>query len=104
MSTDLKARKSLTERKMRLRKSKIVCTIGPSSCSREALFELCDRGMNVARLNMSHGDHESHKQVIGWFPNTFSLMLPRVVTFCDIACFGTCYRQLIKYGTACLGD
>jgi len=64
MSTDLKARKSLTERKMRLRKSKIVCTIGPSSCSREALFELCDRGMNVSRLNMSHGDHESHKQVI----------------------------------------
>eukprot|EP00242_Pyramimonas_sp_CCMP2087_P002548 CAMPEP_0198232052 /NCGR_PEP_ID=MMETSP1445-20131203/115522_1 /TAXON_ID=36898 /ORGANISM="Pyramimonas sp., Strain CCMP2087" /LENGTH=579 /DNA_ID=CAMNT_0043912699 /DNA_START=826 /DNA_END=2565 /DNA_ORIENTATION=- len=64
MSTDLKARKSLTERKMRLRKSKIVCTIGPSSCSREALFELCDRGMNVARLNMSHGDHESHKKVI----------------------------------------
>eukprot|EP00959_Pyramimonas_sp_CCMP1952_P000227 4317-Pyramimonas_sp.AAC.1 len=63
LSSDLKARKSLKERKMRLRKTKVVCTIGPSSASREALFKLCDAGMNVARLNMSHGDHESHKQV-----------------------------------------
>eukprot|EP00240_Pyramimonas_obovata_P002845 CAMPEP_0118924660 /NCGR_PEP_ID=MMETSP1169-20130426/2694_1 /TAXON_ID=36882 /ORGANISM="Pyramimonas obovata, Strain CCMP722" /LENGTH=628 /DNA_ID=CAMNT_0006865791 /DNA_START=52 /DNA_END=1938 /DNA_ORIENTATION=+ len=64
LSSDLKARKSLKERKMRQRKTKVVCTIGPASSSREALFRLCDAGMNVARLNMSHGDHQSHKQVV----------------------------------------
>ncbi|KAK9908980.1 hypothetical protein WJX75_005511 [Coccomyxa subellipsoidea] len=48
----------------RLRKTKIVCTIGPTSCSRENLFKLADSGMNVARLNMSHGDHKSHKAVV----------------------------------------
>lgn len=46
------------------RKTKIVCTIGPTSCSREDLFRLADQGMNVARLNMSHGDHKSHKAVV----------------------------------------
>jgi pyruvate kinase len=46
------------------RKTKIVCTIGPTSCSREGLFALADAGMNVARLNMSHGDHASHQAVV----------------------------------------
>lgn len=46
------------------RKTKIVCTIGPTSCSRSDLFALADMGMNVVRLNMSHGDHKSHKEVV----------------------------------------
>ncbi|MCO5592156.1 hypothetical protein L7F22_046152 [Adiantum nelumboides] len=46
------------------RKTKIVCTIGPSSASREMIWKLAETGMNVARLNMSHGDHNSHKKVI----------------------------------------
>jgi hypothetical protein len=46
------------------RKTKIVCTIGPSTASREMIWKLADAGMNVARLNMSHGDHNSHKKVI----------------------------------------
>ena len=46
------------------RKTKIVCTIGPTSNTRESLFALADAGMNVARLNMSHGDHASHKAVV----------------------------------------
>eukprot|EP00899_Mesostigma_viride_P011419 jgi/Mesvir1/20278/Mv08581-RA.1 len=46
------------------RKTKIVATIGPTSNTRETLFELADHGMNVCRLNMSHGDHVSHKQVM----------------------------------------
>ncbi|KAK9797746.1 hypothetical protein WJX73_005517 [Symbiochloris irregularis] len=46
------------------RKTKIVCTIGPTSCSQQDLFALADMGMNVVRLNMSHGDHTSHKKVV----------------------------------------
>lgn len=34
------------------------------TCSKERLFELADSGMNIARLNMSHGDHNSHKEVV----------------------------------------
>lgn len=46
------------------RKTKIVCTIGPTSNTREMIWKLAEAGMNVARLNMSHGDHASHKKVI----------------------------------------
>ncbi|MEH6472153.1 MAG: pyruvate kinase [Halopseudomonas sp.] len=47
-----------------LRKTKIICTIGPVSQSLEMLEKLYHAGMNVVRLNMSHGDHASHEQVI----------------------------------------
>ena len=46
------------------RKTKIVCTIGPSTNTREMIWKLAETGMNVARLNMSHGDHASHQKVI----------------------------------------
>ncbi|XP_024391266.1 pyruvate kinase isozyme G, chloroplastic [Physcomitrium patens] len=46
------------------RKTKIVCTIGPTSNTKEMIWKLAEAGMNVARLNMSHGDHASHKKVI----------------------------------------
>ncbi|QPS98396.1 pyruvate kinase [Staphylococcus equorum] len=44
-----------------MRKTKIVCTIGPASESEEILEKLMKAGMNVARLNFSHGDHAEHK-------------------------------------------
>jgi pyruvate kinase len=43
-----------------MRKTKIVCTIGPASESLENLKKLMNAGMNVARLNFSHGDYEEH--------------------------------------------
>lgn len=43
-----------------MRKTKIVCTIGPASESEEGIRGLCKAGMNVARLNFSHGTHEDH--------------------------------------------
>ena len=47
-----------------MRKTKIICTIGPATESVEMLKRLYAAGMNVVRLNMSHGDHESHARVI----------------------------------------
>lgn len=47
-----------------MRKTKIVCTIGPASESVETLMELMQAGMNVARLNFSHGNYEEHGERI----------------------------------------
>lgn len=47
-----------------MRKTKIVCTIGPASDSEEVLTGLCRAGMNVARLNFSHGTHEGHRRTM----------------------------------------
>ena len=45
-------------------KTKIVCTIGPACANLETLKEMMLAGMNVARFNMSHGDHQSHLELI----------------------------------------
>ena len=47
-----------------MRKTKIVCTIGPASQSEETVIGLCRAGMNVARLNFSHNTHEDHQKRI----------------------------------------
>ena len=50
-----------------MRRTKIVCTLGPASDNAAMLKKLIACGMNVARLNFSHGTHESHQKVIDTF-------------------------------------
>ena len=47
-----------------MRKTKIICTIGPACENEETLTAMCEAGMNVARLNFSHGTHEEHQKKI----------------------------------------
>ena len=47
-----------------MRKTKIVCTIGPATDSEEVVIGLCKAGMNVARLNFSHSTYEEHQRRI----------------------------------------
>ncbi len=47
-----------------MRKTKIICTLGPASESRENIEKLALAGMNVARINFSHGIHQEHKEKI----------------------------------------
>jgi pyruvate kinase len=48
------------------RQTKIIATLGPSVASQDAIRSLVDAGMDVARLNFSHGDHELHRQFYEW--------------------------------------
>ena len=50
-----------------MRKTKIICTIGPASNNEETIEAMLKNGMNVARLNFSHGTHENHKKTIEMF-------------------------------------
>ena len=50
-----------------MRKTKIVCTLGPSSSDEVTLKKMLEAGMNVARLNFSHGTHEGHRNTIEKF-------------------------------------
>ncbi|KAA8492261.1 Plastidial pyruvate kinase 2 [Porphyridium purpureum] len=54
----------VSTRKNLRRQSKVVCTIGPKTCSLAAMDELATNGMDIVRLNMSHGTHEWHQAVI----------------------------------------
>lgn len=47
-----------------MRKTKIVCTIGPASSDEKIFSKMCENGLNVARLNFSHGTHEEHQEKI----------------------------------------
>ncbi|MCD7709426.1 MAG: pyruvate kinase, partial [Clostridiales bacterium] len=47
-----------------MRKTKIICTIGPASEGEEVMKQMCEAGMDVARLNFSHGTHEEHQTKI----------------------------------------
>ena len=52
---------------LRMRKTKIVCTLGPASSSADVMRQMLLAGMNVARVNFSHGTHEAHGKTIDQF-------------------------------------
>lgn len=65
LDVDSVLQKELSENGPRsTRRTKIICTIGPATSSESMLETLAVNGMNVARLNMCHGDHEWHRSVI----------------------------------------
>ena len=59
------------------RKTKIIATVGPSVHSKEKIHQLIDSGVDVIRLNFSHGTYEDHKNVVEWvreYPNPIAIM------------------------------
>ena len=50
-----------------MRKTKIVCTLGPATDDENVLRQMMLAGMNTARFNFSHGDYESHQKRIDMF-------------------------------------
>lgn len=50
-----------------MKKTKIICTLGPSTAKEEVLEKMLLNGMNVARLNFSHGDYDGHRKAIETF-------------------------------------
>lgn len=52
-----------------MKKTKIVCTLGPASGSEEVISKMADAGMNVCRLNFSHGTHADHAQKVAMIKN-----------------------------------
>jgi len=67
-----------------LNKTKIVCTIGPASASPEILRQMLVAGMNIARLNFSHGDFSSHKTVIDNLRRAASTAGKRLTIMADL--------------------
>jgi pyruvate kinase len=57
----------MKKNKLQMKKTKIVCTIGPKTETKEVLASLLDAGMNVIRLNFSHGDYKEHGSRIASF-------------------------------------
>lgn len=66
------------------RKTKIVSTIGPASNSRETIRELIKAGVNVVRLNFSHGTHEDHKRTYDYVREEAKALGAYIAVFVDL--------------------
>ena len=63
-----------------MRKTKIICTIGPASENEETLTQMCLAGMNVARLNFSHGTHAEHERKIELVKRVRQKLVPSMLS------------------------
>lgn len=66
------------------RRTKIIATVGPASASVAVLSQLIERGVNVFRLNMSHGDHETHRAAFGAIQEAVALTQTPVAILADL--------------------
>ena len=66
------------------RHSKIVCTIGPATRSARMIRKLIEAGMNVARLNFSHGKHEEHAQSISMLREAATVLRKPIAVLADL--------------------
>lgn len=87
------AMESLTHRTTHItaRRTKIVATIGPASSSKAILKQMIEAGMDVARLNFSHGGYDDHARTIGLLRSPRSMTPP-------LPCSKTCKGQ--KFASA----
>jgi Pyruvate kinase len=65
-------------------KTKIVCTIGPASSDEETIKKMIQNGMNIVRINFSHGSFESHQKVINLLRQTAKSLNKRIVILGDL--------------------
>ena len=66
------------------KRTKIVATIGPASDNEDVLRQMVRKGMNVARINFSHGDHETHGKVIDRIRKVAAEEKAVIAIMCDI--------------------
>lgn len=66
------------------RKTKIIATLGPASNSAEAIHDLINAGANVFRLNMSHGEHDSHRNIYHLIRETAKTLDQHITIFADL--------------------
>jgi hypothetical protein len=92
------------------RKTKIVCTLGPACWSEEGLGALLDAGLNVARFNFSHGDHEGHAEVLERLRKVSAtarggFLVEEVCKCGSLGCIHRCNRigvlPIVQTGAAC---
>lgn len=67
-----------------MRRTKIIATMGPAVASYETILELIENGMDVARLNFSHGSYDSHAQFVDWIRRASDQARRPVAVFQDI--------------------
>ena len=65
-----------------MRKTKIICTIGPASEHEDVLTRMIKAGMDVARLNFSHGSHEEHQGKIDLILSLIHIFMPSRTGHC----------------------
>src|SRR3989338_10621442 len=65
------------------RKTKIICTLGPATDSFEAVSKLAELGMNVARINLSHGAFKVHEQRLKWLEEVNASRKSKIASMLD---------------------